>query len=51
MCSLCKNHYDRNTQHIMSRAHKIKLFKLFREHKKNNYLLYFPERNLTGLKN
>ena len=43
MCSLCGNNYARNAQHIRSRQHQLKLFKLFKEHKKNNYIKYFPK--------
>ena len=41
-CSICNNNFSRDWKHIRSRAHLLNLFKLFREHKKNNYIHYFP---------
>jgi hypothetical protein len=46
MCSLCQNNYARDWKHIRSRGHLLNLIKLFKEHKKNNYIHYFPVKHI-----
>jgi hypothetical protein len=37
MCELCGNHFKRDGQHIRSRQHKLNLFKLFQERRRDGF--------------